>query len=158
MALTLGTVVLMFSYFAYAAAFRSVEGRTTIDAGLVGLAVLIAPFVFVVVALVSRNARPKLVLWAMLLLVLVAFPIGLLAPILGASAGFGVGIALVLAQPDIAHVLRRRILGVLFAVAYTFVLLLIATPAGVFTGAVLPAILVGLADEYGAWRVSRESR
>ncbi len=145
----------MFSYFAYAAAFRSVDGQTTIDAQLVGLAVLIAPFVFVVVALVSRNARPKLVLLAMLLLVLIGLPVGLLSPILGASAGFGVGIALVLAQPDITNVLRRRILGVLFAVAYTFVLLVVVTPAGVFTGAVLPPILVGLADEYGAWRSSR---
>lgn len=153
--MTLGTVVLMFSYFAYAAAFRSVDGQTTIDAQLVGLAVLIAPFVFVVVALVSRNARPKLVLLAMLLLVLIGLPVGLLSPILGASAGFGVGIALVLAQPDITNVLRRRILGVLFAVAYTFVLLVVVTPAGVFTGAVLPPILVGLADEYGAWRSSR---
>ncbi|MGI8518694.1 MAG: hypothetical protein ACR2ME_10240 [Acidimicrobiia bacterium] len=156
--MTLGTIVLMFSYFAYAAAFSSVDGQTTIDAQLVGLAVLIAPFVFVVVALVSRNPRPKLVLLAMLLLVLIALPIGLLAPILGASAGFGVGIALVLAQPDVANVLRRRIFGVLFAVAYAFVLLIVATPAGVFTGAVLPSILIGLADEYGAWRVSRESK
>ena len=110
LALTLGTVVLMFSYFAYAAAFRSVEGQPTIDAQLVGIAVLIAPFVFVVVVLVPRNPRPKLVLWAMLLLVLIALPVGLLAPILGASAGFGVGIALVLAQPDVNNVLRRRIL------------------------------------------------
>ena len=129
----------MFSYFAYAAAFRSVDGQPTIDARLVGLAVLIAPFVFVVVALVSRNPRPKLVLLAMLLLLLIGFSGGLLAPILGASAGFGIGIALVLARPDVDNVLRRRILGVLFAVVYTFVLLIVATPAGVFTGAVLPA-------------------
>jgi len=146
---------MLFSYFSYAAAFRSVEGTTTIDATLVGIAALLAPLVFVTVALVSRNVRPKLVLWAMLLLVLIGLAVGLLAPILGASAGFGVGIALVLAQPDVADVLRRRIFGVLLGVIYTFVLLVFATPAGVFTGAVLPPILVGLADEYSVWKATR---
>lgn len=148
-------MVLLFSYFSYAAAFRTEEGATTIDAGLVGIALLVAPFVFVAVALVSRNFAPRRVLWAMLLLVLVALPVGLLAPILGASAGFGVGIALALAEPDFADVLKRRLWSVVVSVAYTFLLLVVATPAGVFTGAILPPILIGLADEYSAWRATR---
>jgi hypothetical protein len=127
----------------------------TIDATLVGISLLIAPLVFLLVAFLSRNPRPKLVLWAMLLLVLLALPIGLLSPILGASAGFGVGIALVLHQPDVPGVMKRRIWAVFFSVAYTFFLLIVATPAGVFTGAVLPPILVGLADEYSVWRFLR---
>lgn len=149
---------MLFSYFAYAAAFRSSAGTTTIEAGLVGIALVLAPFVFVVVALISRHGRPTRVLWAMLALVLVALPVGLLAPVLGASAGFGVGIALVLNEPGLADVLKRRIWAVLFATAYTFVLLLVATPAGVFTGAVLPPIMVGLADEYSAWKAGRGSQ
>jgi hypothetical protein len=111
--------------------------------------------VFVVIAFLSRNPRPKLVLWAMLLLVLLALPVGLLSPVLGACAGFGVGIALVLRQPDVPGVMKRRIWAVIFAVAYTFFLLIVITPAGVFTGAVLPPILVGLADEYSMWKYQR---
>jgi hypothetical protein len=51
--------------------------------------------------------------------------------------------------------MRRRLLAVTFAVAYTFVLLVVATPAGVLTGAVVPILMVGFADEYGAWRWGR---
>jgi hypothetical protein len=93
----------------------------------------------------------------MLLLVLLALPIGLLSPVLGASAGFGVGIALVLRQPDVPGVMKRRLWATFFSVAYTLFLLVVVTPAGVFTGAVLPPILVGLADEYSVWRYQRQT-
>ena len=61
----------MFSYFAYAAAFINPEEEgVTIDAGLVGIALAVAPLVFVAVGFVSRNAdAPRRILLAMGLLI-----------------------------------------------------------------------------------------
>jgi hypothetical protein len=59
-------------------------------------------------------------------------------------------------MPEIPNQLRRRLLAVTFAVVYSAVFLLfISTPAGVLTGAVLPILMVGFADEYGAWKHER---
>lgn len=90
------------------------------------------------------------------LLIALGLSVGLIAPALGAAAGFGVGIALTLKLPDIPGQMRRRMYGVGFAVAYTLLLLLFLTPAGVLTGAVFPTLMVGFADEYGAWKQSRD--
>lgn len=150
----------MFSYFPYVAAFVLEEGQAerTMDAGLVAIGLAIAPLVFVVVGFVSRNPRaPKRALWAMGLLVGIGLSIGLLDPALGAAAGFGVGMALTLREPDIPGQMRRRLYGVGFAVAYTLILLLFLPPAGVLTGAIFPALMVGFADEYGAWRHDRST-
>jgi len=150
----LGSVVVLFSYFPYAAATAS---ATRIDAGLVGIALVLAPFVFVVVGFVSRNPRaPKLVLVSMGLLVLLGLSVGLISPVLGAAAGFGVGCALSLNRLDLPDLMRNRMVAVAFAVAYTLLLLVVATPAGVFTGALLPPLVVGLADEFTVWRATRQ--
>lgn len=126
---------------------------------MTGIALALAPFVFVIVGFVSRNPRaPKRVLWAMGLLVVLGLSIGLIAPVLGAAAGFGVGVALTLNPLDLPDLMRNRMIAVGFAVAYTLLLLIVATPAGVFTGALLPPLIVGLADEFSAWRASREKR
>lgn len=146
------------SYFFYAAAFVPPEGQAgpVLDPALVGLAVALAPFAFVVVGFVSRNPRaPKQVLVAMGLLVAVGLAVGLLAPVLGASAGFGVGIAVVLHRPGLADVMRNRIIALLLALVYTFALLVFITPAGVLTGALLPPMAVGFADEFTSWAAAR---
>jgi hypothetical protein len=157
LALALGTVVGMFSYFPYAAAFISEGGEPAIDPALVGVALVVAPFVFVVVGLVSRNTlAPKRILLSMGLLVAIGLSLGLITPVLGASAGFGVGVALCLRLPDISTQLKRRLIAVGLATLYTMVLLFIAPPAGVITGAIVPILMVGFADEYGVWRATRE--
>lgn len=151
---------MMFSYFPYVAAFVPAEGEEGpgIDTGLVGIALALAPLVFVVVALVSRNARgPKQILRSMGLLLTLGLAFGLVSPALGAAAGFGVGIALTLRLPDIPDQLKRRLYGVAFAVAYTTLLLVVLTPAGVLTGGIFPGLMVGFADEYGAWKQNRET-
>lgn len=147
---------MMFSYFAYAAAFVTGEGgEETIDVALVGVSLVIAPFVFVAVAFVSRHPKaPRMVVRAMILLPLVGLAIGLLAPILGATAAFAVGGAFTLNPPDAPEVVRWRALSVAVTVLYTFVLLVVATPAGVFTGAMLPLLLIGFADEFAIWRAA----
>ena len=148
----------MFSYFPYAAAFINPEGEgVTIDARLVGIALAIAPLVFVVVGFVSRNSlAPRRILWAMALLIVLGLSVGLISPVLGASAGFGVGVALCLRLPDIPDQVRRRLIAVALAILYTMILLFLAPSAGVTTGAVVPIIAIGFADEYGAWRLARQ--
>ena len=148
----------MFSYFPYAAAFIDTGAADpSIDPGLVAVALVVAPFVFVVVGLVSRNAlAPKRILLSMGLLLAIGLSLGLISPVLGASAGLGVGIALCLRLPDIPGQMTRRLVAVGLGVAYTMVLLFVAPPAGVLTGAIVPTIMVGFADEYGAWRTARD--
>ncbi|MGZ8756028.1 MAG: hypothetical protein ACXW15_12670, partial [Acidimicrobiia bacterium] len=116
----MGTVVGMFSYFPYAAAFIDGVDEVTVDPRLVGIALVIAPFVFVVVSFVSRNTRgPRQILMAMGLLLVFGLALGLISPVLGASAGFGVGTALTLRMPDVPDQMKRRLFGVAFAVVYT---------------------------------------
>ena len=150
----------MFSYFPYAAAFiRTPGGEAAIDPGLLGIGLVLAPVVFIVVALVSRNPRaPRMILNSMGLLLVLGLSLGLISPVLGAAAGFGVGAALCLRLPDIPDQLRRRIIAVALALIYTTVLLVVATPAGVLAGAIVPMLIVGFADEYGAWRFSAVDR
>lgn len=149
----------MFSYFPYAAAFIDGVDEVTVDPRLVGIALVIAPFVFVVIGFVSRNIRaPRQILVSMGLLVALGLAIGLISPVLGASAGFGVGTALTVRMPDIPDQLKRRLIGVAFAVAYTTLLLFVAPPAGAVTGAIVPTLMVGFADEYGAWRLARDNK
>lgn len=159
LALALGTVVVVFSYFTYAAAFVTPEGEeASIDPALVAVALALSPFVFVVVGFVSRNPRaPRMVLVSLGLLIGLGLSIGLISPVLGAAAGFGVGTALCLRLPDIPDQLRRRLIAVALSVVYTMALLFFLTPAGLITGALLPGLAVGFADEYGAWRKERGS-
>jgi len=127
-----------------------------VDPGLVAIALVVAPVVFVAVGVVSRSPNwVKRTLVSFGLLLALGLALGLFDPALGAAAGFGVGIAVTLNMPDIAGQLRRRLAGVAFAVAYMLVMLLLINPAGVLAGAVLPGLMVGFADEYGAWRTNR---
>ena len=148
----------MFSYFPYAAAFIDPEAEgPTLDARLVGIALAIAPLVFIVVGFVSRNSlAPRRILLAMGLLIVLGLSVGLISPVLGASAGFGVGVAICLRLPDIPDQMRRRLIAVALATLYTMILLFLAPSAGVTTGAVVPLLVVGFADEYGAWRWARD--
>jgi hypothetical protein len=87
---------------------------------------------------------------------LLGLGVGLAAPILGATAGFGVGGALTLKPPsDLPEVLRWRLALTAVGVIYTFALLVFVTPAGVFAGGIVPLLLLGFADEFAAWRSSR---
>lgn len=162
LAIALGTVVMMFSYFPYASAFVTRDsGEVDINLALVGLALVVAPFVFIVLGFVSRNPKaPKRVLQSMVLLILLGLSVGLLAPVLGATAAFSGGAALCLNPPFVQDVYKWRIGAAVLVVVYSFLLLLVATPAGVFTGGLIPLLMVGFADEYSIWarlRVIAES-
>jgi hypothetical protein len=153
LAIAIATVVMMFSYFPYASAFSTLDsGEVGINMPLVGIGLVMAPFVFVALGFVSRNPRaPKRVLQSMVLLLLLGLSIGLLAPVLGATAAFGAGAILCLNPPAINDVYKWRVGATVSAVVYTFILLVTATPAGVFTGGLVPLLMVGFADEYAIW-------
>ena len=71
------------------------------------------------------------------------------------TPAFGVGAALCLNPPDAPYFLRWRFGAVALTVVYTLILLVVATPAGVFTGGLLPLMMVGFADEYSMWAAAR---
>jgi len=149
----------MFSYFPYAAAFATPEGEpAAIDVGLLVIGFVLSPFVFVTVAFVSQNPRaPRRVLQSMGLLPMLALAVGLLAPVLGATAAFGVGGSLCLNPPSLEGVLKVRLWVTGLTVLYVLFLLVVATPAGVFAGGMLPLLMLGFADEYMAWRAAQRS-
>jgi hypothetical protein len=158
LALAVGIIVQSVSYILYAAAFARSEGESgpAFDPGLVAIALVIAPLVFLSVGLISRRSgTPRALLRSMGSLVVLGLALGLLSPIVGAAAGFGVGIAISLNMPEFEGQLRRRLVAVALAVAYMVVMLVLIPPAGVLAGAVLPGLMVGFADEYGAWREAR---
>jgi hypothetical protein len=156
LAIAIGTIVMVFSYFLYAAAFAVPEGDIQqVNIGLIGVGLALAPFVFVAVGMVSHNKEfPRRVLQSMGLLLVLGLAVGLLSPALGACAGFAAGGALTLNRPDLTRVVRRRVWAVVVTVLYTFLLLVVAPPAGVFTGGLLPLLMIGFADEYTAWRAA----
>lgn len=150
---------MMFSYFPYAAAFRNDDaGTVQIDMGLVGISLAIAPFVFIAVAFISRNREaPKRILYSLALTIPIGLSVGLLSPVLGATAAFGVGGVLCLRPLPVASPYKIRIWTVVFTVLYTLVLLVFITPAGVFSGGLLPLLMIGFADEYSMWRKARDA-
>jgi hypothetical protein len=108
------------------------------------------------VGFVSRNAQtPKRVLQSMGLLLLLGLGLGLLSPVLGATAGFGVGGSLCLNHPDLEGLMKWRLWATGFMTVYVLFLLVVITPAGVFAGGLLPLLMIGFADEYTAWRATR---
>jgi hypothetical protein len=160
-AVAVATPLMMFSTFAYAAAFTvddAAGARWSFDLRLAFVGLAVAPFVFVALGFLSRNPHaPKRVLQAMGLLLLVGLPVGLLDPLVGAATGFALGGAMVLNRPAVERVVYWRLAAVGFTFVYVFVLIVVIPPAGVFTGAVLPLIMIGFADEYAAWSAERSS-
>lgn len=159
MAIALGTIVMMFSYFSYAGAFATPEGEPNqIDVGLLGIGFALAPFVFVTVGFVSRNPdTPKRVLQSMGLVIVLGLALGLLSPVLGAAAGFGVGGSLCLNPLSFDGVLKWRLWATGLTVVYVLFLLVFIRPAGVFAGGLLPLLMIGFADEYTAWRAAQRA-
>ncbi len=159
LAIALGTVVMTFSYFSYASSFTTLPGgELDIDPALVGIGLVIAPFVFVTLAFISRNPKaPKRVVQSMVMLLGLGFTIGLLAPALGATAAFTGGAVLCLNPPRADNVYKWRTGAAVLTVLYVFILLVTATPAGVFSGGLLPLLMVGFADEYSTWAYAKKT-
>lgn len=158
LAIAISTVLMMFSYFPYAAAFATPEGETLhIDVGLIGIGLVMAPFVFVALGFISRNPQaPKRVMQAMGLLILLGLAVGMLSPALGAATGFAAGGTLCLRPPVVPRPYKWRWWATMLTTVYTLFLLVFITPAGVFTGGLIPLLLIGFADEYAVWVYERD--
>lgn len=152
-AIGVATMVMFLSYLSYAASFVDDDGGTeTFDIAPAAIGLALAPFVFVLLAFVSKNPKaPGHILRAMLLFIAISLPIGLIDPLVGAAAGFGAGGAVCLRRPPVERAMRWRAGAVVFTAIYCLVLLLVAGPAGVLSGGVLPLVMLGFADEYAIW-------
>ena len=152
-AVGVGTVLTFIASVAYATAFIEEDGRDDeFDFTLVGIALLLVPFVFMALAFISQNPQgPKRVLQAMPLFLAVALSVGLLEPVLGAAIGFAAGAALTLRPPPVPNVAKWRSGAVFFTAIYLLVLLLVVPPGGVFGASVVPLVMIGAADEYAIY-------
>jgi hypothetical protein len=125
-----------------------------------GLALI--PFVFVVLAFMSEHPRPAgAVLRAMGLALLVGIPVSALAQdaVTGIVAGVGAGgIAALRRDPD--STTRSRVLAVVVAAAYTFVLVRLAGGLVLLPAPIFPFTAIGVSDhlaERAAERAAEQS-
>jgi hypothetical protein len=151
-AITLATLLLVPAYWSIlagivAAASDAPEPVPEPAASLAfGLALI--PFVFIVLAFLSRHPRaPAAVVRAMLLSVAVGVPVSAVAgdAVTGIVAGVGAG-GIVALRAEETHSWRSRALAVAFAVLYTFVLVHMASALALLPAPIFPLTAIGIAD------------
>jgi hypothetical protein len=149
LAIGLGTVVLMVSYSSLLVAIVSTRSDTpeaATPAFTVGFALV--PFVFLTLAFVSgRSSAAAAVLKAMGLWLLIALPLGLLNPVFGLCAGFGMGGVVTLRVRETDQT-AARVVAVLLASAYSLMMLFLVPALGLLSGGLVPLAALGLADYY----------
>ena len=157
LAIGIATVLMMFSYISVAASLVSLDETDTGSQGdmfVFGMALV--PFVFMALAFVSGNRQaPGGVLRAMGWFVLLGLPLGVLAPPAGLAVGYAAGATTALRKEEY-HSTRDRWIAVAATAVYVIVLLLVVPPGGLFAGAALPLVSIGIADTYTEQRLRRE--
>jgi hypothetical protein len=160
--ITIGTLLLAPAFWSLLAGIIAVADDD--DAGpnaaaAIAFGLAIVPFIYVVLAFMSQHARaPRAVIRAMGLTVIV----GLLASGLAQDAVTGIvaamgagGIAALRLDPPATT--RGRVMGVLIASVYTFVLVRIAGPVVLVAAPVFPFTAIGLADHMMERRLERSA-
>jgi hypothetical protein len=150
-AITLATLVLVLAFWSMlaglvAAASDDPDAPNAAAAIAFGLALI--PFVFVVLAFMSEHPRaPGAVLRALGLALLVGIPVSALAgdAVTGIVAGVGAGGVAALRMED-DQTVRARVLAVIFAVVYTFVLVRVAGGLVLLPAPIFPFTAIGIAD------------
>lgn len=143
------SVVMQFSYWFIVSEVVSagVEGAES-SAAPIALGLAVAPFVFLVLAFSSGHPRaPLAVLKAMGLFLVLGLSLGLLDVVLGLVTGFAAGGAVTLRARGDDPPVRARGVAVLTASLYVLLLLLLIPSFGVVTGAVLPLMVIAIADQ-----------
>ena len=160
-AITLATLVLVPGFWALLTGLVAAASDGTAEApdGTAALAVgLVAmPFAFIVLAWVSRHARPpREVLRAMGLALLVCVAVSAIAldAVTGLVAGMGAGGAIAL-RADIEHSFRARAIAVFVVTLYTFVLVRTVGAPTLLAAPVFPFTALGIADHLAERRASR---
>ncbi len=161
--ITLATLLLVPAYWAVLAGFvgGAADDRTEPlveePAAFVAFGLAVIPFVFVVLAFLSEHPRaPSAAVRAMGVAALVGVPLSFLAgeAVTGIVAGVGAGGAVAL-RPEPDHGLRPRVVAVVAATAYTFVLVRTAGALALLSAPVFPFTALGLADHLADWRSER---
>lgn len=124
-----------------------------------GLAVI--PFIFLVLAFLSQNPRvPTSVLKAMGLALVIGIPVSFLSgdAVTGIVAGAGAG-GMATLRSDAPHATKPRVLGVLAATAYTFVLVQTVGAIALLPAPILPFTAIGIADQISdrRWHLEKEA-
>jgi len=134
-----------FIVFAFVAGSDPATSDGAVAALAVGMA--LAPVVFVVLAFGSHHPRaPTGVLYAMGLSLMIGLPLAAIDVVTALAAAFGIGGAVALARGSDDSLVARIVAAILVTV-YVAALLRIVVEAGVFGGAVLPLVTIGVADE-----------
>jgi hypothetical protein len=148
LAITAATVLLQFSYWLI------LDGAAPpvadeVSGGLIALGLALVPFVFLVLAFGSRHPRAAgAVLRAMGLFLVVGVPLAVADVVVGLVLGYALGGLVALRPPaGVEGVGRARGIAVGAGIAYLIVVRLISPGFAVFTGAVLPFTVLGLADQ-----------
>jgi hypothetical protein len=125
-------------------------------AAAMALGVVVIPFVFIVLAVLSGRAGwPGAVAKAMGMAALVGIPVSAIAgdAITGIVAAVGAGGCIALRR-DLPHSLRTRAYAVGFAALYTFALVRSVSLLALLPAPVLPLTAIGLADHVSERRQS----
>ncbi len=148
-AITVATLVMVVSYIAMLIGFIAIEVEDGPAPGpVIAFGLSLVPFVFIILAFMSSNRRAaSAVLKAMGLSVIVAGPLSALMAdaVSGLVAGFGVGGAVTLRREE-HHTLKSRLIAVGITTVYVAVLVNFSVEGGLFAGAVLPLLSLGIAD------------
>lgn len=147
LAISLATLIMLFSYAMFIFAFAVGSGDETVFAGgILGIALGLVPGVFITAAFVSQNQRTaRATVAAMGLWIVVTAPIALVDLPTGLVAGFGSG-GIVAFRLGKVHTWQSRAVAVAACVAYAFVLQRVSLAAGLLGAAPLPFVAIGIAD------------
>jgi hypothetical protein len=150
--ITIATLLLVPSYWLMLAGLvaSATEGDAPdINPGAaLALGLALVPFVFVVLAFMSEHpTAPGAVVRAMGISLLVGIPASALAgdAVTGIVAGVGAG-GVVALRMDVAHTYKYRIIGVVIAAGYTFMLVRLAGAITLLPAPIFPLTAIGIAD------------
>lgn len=161
--ITVATLLLVPAYWfllagIVSAASGKAHGGPTPGTGL-ALGLMLIPFVFIVVAVMSGHPNwPGAVLKAMGLALLVGIPVSALAAdaVTGIVAGVGAG-GIVTLRADEGHSWRARAVAIVVAAAYTLVLVRVASVLALLPAPIFPLTAIGIADHISERRHLREA-
>jgi hypothetical protein len=160
-AITLATLVLAPACWSVLAGFVAIAdddgGGVGNPAATIAFGIALLPFVFVVLAFLSENPNPaSAVLRAMGWCVLFGVVVSALAAdaVTGIVAGAGAGGIRAL-RMDVAHTTRARVIAVVVAAAYAFVLARAAGGIVLLAAPIFPFTAIGVADHLAERRAER---
>jgi hypothetical protein len=161
--ITLATLLLVPAYWSILAGLVSAaspaEKPLPNPAASLAFGLAIIPFVFIVLAFMSEHPRaPAAVTKAMALTVLVGVGVSALAAdaVTGIVAGVGAG-GIVALRADPGHNWRARAIALGFAVAYTFLLVRMASSLALLPAPIFPFTAIGIADHLSERRRAYET-